>query len=426
MGTNYRNKFFCISCSVTLALMAFNTTLAENWPCFRGPTRQGISNEKDVPLEWSRTSNIVWKRPIPGEGWSSPIVFDERVFVTTATDGGVSFRLLCLDRLTGTVLWNKQVLRQKPGHKQRLNSYASSTPVTDGKRVYVLAFDGTLVAVSMEGSVIWTYREFEYYSEHGLGVSPILYRDLLIVPFDGSSSGPDKKLGWQKPWDQAVILALDKNTGEVRWRGRRGSSRIAHITPQVLSENGRDQLVSSAGDVVQGFNLKTGERIWTVSSPGEGVVPSVVIGDGLIFTTSGFGDSTIRAVRTGGKGDVTKTHIAWESTDDVSKIPSMLYVRPFLFLVTETGVAKCLRAETGEVLWRERLERRYSASPIWAEGRIYFLSEKGKTTVVQAGSEFKVLAENELNEKCSASPAVSQKHIFIRSENNIYCIGRGQ
>ena len=426
MGTNYRKNFFGILSSVTLALMAFNTTLAENWPCFRGPTRQGISNEKDVPLEWSQTSNIVWKRPIPGEGWSSPIVFDERVFVTTATDGGASFRLLCLDRLTGTVLWNKQLLRQKPGHKQNFNSYASSTPVTDGQRVYVLAFDGTLAAVSMEGSVIWTYREFEYYSEHGLGVSPILYRDLLIVPFDGSSSGPDRKLGWQKPWDQALILALDKNTGQVRWRGRRGSSRIAHITPQVLSENGRDQLVSSAGDVVQGFNLKTGERIWTVSSPGEGVVPSIVIGDGLIFTTSGFGESTIRAVRTGGKGDVTKTHIAWESTEDVSKIPSMLYVRPFLFLITETGVAKCLRATTGEVLWRERLEGRYSASPVWVDGRIYFLSEKGKTTIVHAGDEFKVLAENELNEKCCASPAVSQKHIFIRSENNLYCIGPGQ
>ena len=426
METKYRNKFFCIWCSVTLALMAFNSTLAENWPCFRGPTRQGISNEKDVPLEWSQTSNILWKRPIPGEGWSSPIVFDDRVFVTTATDAGASYHLLCLERLTGTVLWDKQVLRQKPGHKQNFNSYASSTPVTDGQKVYVLAFDGTLAAVSMEGNVIWSHREFEYYSEHGLGVSPILYRDLLIVPFDGSSSGSDKKLGWQKPWDQALILALDKNTGQVRWRGRRGSSRIAHITPQVLSENGRDQLVSSAGDVVQGFNLKTGERIWTVSSPGEGVVPSVVIGDGLIFTTSGFGDSTIRAVRTGGKGDVTKTHIAWESTDDVSKIPSMLYVRPFLFLITETGVAKCLRAETGEEIWRERLEGRYSASPVWADGRIYFLSEKGKTTVVQAGGEFKVLAENELNEKCCASPAVSQKHIFIRSENNLYCIGPGR
>jgi outer membrane protein assembly factor BamB len=406
--------------------MTFNSSLAENWPYFRGPTRQGISHEKDIPIEWNQTSNIVWKRPIPGEGWSSPIVFDDRVFVTAATDRGASFRLLCLDRLTGTVLWDKEVFQQKLRHKQKLNSYASSTPVTDGQRVYVLASDGSLAAVSTEGSIIWTYRDFEYFSEHGLAVSPILYKDLLIVPFDGSSSGPDKKVGWQKPWDQAVILALDKNTGKVRWKGRRESSRIAHVTPQVLSENGQDQLVSSAGDVVQGFDLKTGERIWTVSSSGEGVVPSIVIGDGLIFTTSGFGESALRVIRTGGKGNVTGTHIVWESANDVPKVPSMLYVSPFLFLITESGVAKCLRAATGEVLWRERLEGRYSASPIWSDGRIYFLSEKGKTTVVQAEPEFKVLAENELKEKCSASPAVSQRHIFIRSENNIYCIGRGR
>ncbi len=404
--------------------MAFNSSLAENWPCFRGPSRQGISHEKDIPVEWSQTSNILWKRPIPGEGWSSPIVFDDRVFVTTATDGGASFHLLCLDRMNGNVLWDKEVLRQKPGHKQKFNSYASSTPATDGQRVYVLAFDGTLAAVSNEGTIIWTYRDFEYFSEHGLAVSPILYKDLLIVPFDGSSSGTDKKLGWQKPWDQAVILAMDKNTGKVRWKGRRGYSRIAHVTPQVLSENDQDQLVSSAGDVVQGFDLKTGQRIWTASSSGEGVVPSIVIGEGLIFTTSGFGDSAIRAIRTGGRGDVTGTHILWESANDVPKVPSMLYVSPFLFLITESGIAKCLRAATGEVLWTERLEGRYSASPIWADGRIYFLSEKGKTTVVQAGPEFKVLAENELKEKCGASLAVSQKHIFIRSENNIYCIGR--
>ncbi len=404
--------------------MAFNSSLAENWPCFRGPSRQGISHEKDIPIEWSQMSNILWKRPIPGEGWSSPIVFDDRVFVTAATDGGASFRLLCLDRLTGTVLWDKEVLRQKPGHKQKFNSYASSTPVTDGQRVYVLAFDGTLAAVSTEGTIIWTYRDFEYFSEHGMAVSPILYKDLLIIPLDGSSSGPDKKLGWQKPWDKAVIIALDKNTGKVRWKARRGYSRIAHVTPQVLSENDQDQLVSSAGNVVQGFDLKTGERIWTASSSGEGVVPSIVIGEGLIFTTSGFGESAIRAIRTGGRGDVTGTHILWESANDVPKVPSMLYISPFLFLITESGVAKCLRAATGEVLWRERLEGRYSASPIWADGRIYFLSEKGKTTVVQAGPEFKVLAENELKEKCGASPAVSQKNIFIRSENNIYCIGR--
>jgi outer membrane protein assembly factor BamB len=287
-----------------------------------------------------------------------------------------------------------------------------------------MAFDGTLAVVSNEGNIIWTHQEFEYYSEHGLAVSPILYKDLLIVPFDGSSTGPDKKLGWQKPWDKGLVLAVDKKTGKVRWRGRRGSSRIAHVTPQILSENGRDQLISSAGDVVQGFDLKTGRRIWTVANSGEGVVPSIVIGDGLIFTTSGFGDSTIRAIRTGGKGNVTETHIAWESKEDVSKVPSMLYVKPFLFFVTDTGVAKCLRATTGEEVWRKRLGGKHSASPIWADGRIYFLSEKGKTTVILAGGEFEILAENELGEKCIASPAVSQKQIFIRSEKNIYCIDR--
>ena len=426
MKTNFRKKLLCNLFLTALLLMCSKSALAENWPCFRGPTRQGISHEKDIPVEWNQTSNIVFKTPIPGIGWSSPIVFDDRVFVTTATDEGASFRLLCLDRLTGAVLWNKQIHRQNPGHKQVFNSYASSTPVTDGRYIYVLAFDGTMAAVSNEGNVIWKYQEFDYYSEHGLAVSTILYRDLLIVPIDYSSSGPDKRLGWQKSWDKAVILAVNKNTGDVEWRGRRGLSRIAHVTPQILSENGRDQLVSSAGNVVQGFDLETGRRIWTAENSGEGVVPSVVIGEGLIFVTSGFGDSAIRAVRTGGKGDVTQTHIVWESKEDVSKIPSMLYVKPFLFFVTDTGVAKCLRAATGEEIWRERLDYKYSASPVWADGKIYFLSEKGKTTVIPDSGEFKILAENDLNEKCIASPAISQKQILIRSENNIYCIGSGR
>ncbi|UCG58600.1 MAG: PQQ-binding-like beta-propeller repeat protein [Phycisphaerales bacterium] len=412
--------YFC----VTFGLVLCNRSSAENWPGFRGPTRQGISNETNVPVRWSASSNIAWKTQIPGQGWSSPIVFGDRVFVTTATDDGGSFRLLCLDRLTGDILWNKQVHRQKAGHKSRQNSYASSTPVTDGERIYVLAADGTLAAVSMEGDVVWTHREFEYYSEHGLAVSPILYKDLLIVPFDGSSPGPNKKVGWQVPWDKGLVLALDKNAGKVRWRGRRGSSRIAHVVPQILSENGRDQLISSAGDVIQGFDLETGQRIWTVSNPGEGVVPSLVVGDGLVFATSGFGDSAVRAVRTGGKGDVTKTHIAWELTKDVPKIPSMLYVKPYLYLVTEGGLAKCIEATTGEIVWQERLGGRYSASPVWADGKIYLLSEQGSTTVIEAGPAFKLTTENEIGEKCCASLAVSQGRIFIRSEDNLYCIGK--
>ncbi|MEJ2703681.1 MAG: PQQ-binding-like beta-propeller repeat protein, partial [Sedimentisphaerales bacterium] len=236
--------------------------LAENWPYFRGPTRQGMSPEQGVPLQWSSTSNVAWKTPIPGEGWSSPIVYDDRVYVTTATDGGVSYRLLCLDRRTGAVLWNKQVLQQKAGHKQRFNSYASSTPATDGENVYAVASDGSIAAISKEGAIRWMNRDYEFFSEHGLAVSPVLYEDLVIVAFDGSSPGPDTKLGWQKPWDKAVIVALDKNTGKVRWEGKRGLSRIAHVTPQILSENFKDQIISSDVNVVQGFDITSVRRIW--------------------------------------------------------------------------------------------------------------------------------------------------------------------
>lgn len=419
-----RNTALLVCLLIAFPAVTPQISVAENWPGFRGPSRQGISNEKNLPTQWSETSNIAWKTVITGEGWSSPIVFGDRVFVSTAIEEGESYHLLCLDRKTGAILWDRQVLRQKPGHRQPLNSYASSTPVTDGKNVYVVDFDGSIAAVSTEGETVWVYRDFEYFSEHGLGVSPILYKELLIVAFDPSSSGSDPKLGWQKPWDKAVILALDKNTGKVRWEGKRGLSQIAHVSPQILNVNGKDQLISSAGNVIQGFDPDTGERIWTVSSPGEGVVPSVVVGEDLIFTTSGFGDSAIRVVRAGGKGDVTKTHIAWESPDDVPKIPSMLYVKPYLYLVTEAGVAKCFKAATGDVIWRERLGDRFSASPVWVDGKIYFLSEKGTTTVIQEGSEFKVISKNALNETCKASPAVSQGNIFIRSEKNLYCIGK--
>jgi outer membrane protein assembly factor BamB len=399
--------------------------LAEDWPCFRGPGHQGISQEKGIPTKWSAAENIRWKTAVPGEGWSSPIVVGERVYVTTATDEGVSLHLLCLDRRSGRVAWDREITRQKAGHKQQYNSYASSTPASDGRRIYVAACDGRILGVSMEGEVEWTNADFDYYSEHGLAVSPLLYEDLVIVAFDWSSRPPDVKVGWQVPWDKAVILAVDANTGKTRWRGSRGSSRIAHVTPQVTKVDGQDQLISGAGNVVQGFDPRTGERIWTVSSPGEGVVPSVVIGEGLVFTASGFGESRIVAVRLGGaKGDVTQTHTVWESRDDVPKMSSMLYVAPRLYLATETGVAKCFQAATGEVVWRQRLGPKFSASPVWADGKIYFLAENGRMTVIEDGPEFKVAAQNDLGEKCCASPAIAQGNLFIRSDKTLYCIGR--
>jgi outer membrane protein assembly factor BamB len=410
---------------LVMSLVILPAARAEDWPCFRGPGRQGISQEKGVPTQWSATSNVRWKTAIPGEGWSSPIVSGDRVFVTTALEDGVSLHLICLDRTSGKIAWDKEIAKQKAGHKSDQNSYATSTPATDGQRVYVVACDGRILAVSMDGTVEWTNSDFDYYSEHGLAISPVLYGDLVIVCFDWSSPGADTKVGWQIPWDKAVILAVDKNTGKVRWKGSRGSSRIAHVVPQIATVDGQDQLVSGAGNVVQGFDLKTGERLWTVSSPGEGVVPSVVVGDGLAFTASGFGESRVCAVRLGGgRGDVTKTHTVWESREDVPKMSSMLYVSSRLYLATETGVVKCMKGATGEVLWRQRLRGPFSASPVWADGKVYFLSEKGTTTVVEEGPQFKVVATNELGEKCCASPAISQGNIFIRTEKTLYCIAK--
>jgi outer membrane protein assembly factor BamB len=332
--------------------------------------------------------------------------------------------VLCLKRQTGEVLWNREVIQQTPKRKEKRNSYATPTPVTDGKQVYVAFGDGTVAALSMKGDVIWTNRDFKYYSQHGLGVSPRLYRDLVIIPFDWSSEGEDKKVGWQKPWDKSVILAFDKKNGKIRWKGQRGLSRIGHVTPNILSENGRDQLVSGAGDVIQGFNPHTGERLWSARSQGEGVVPSVVIGDGMVFTASGFEKPTIRAVRTGGKGDITQSHIAWEQTRNVPSVPSFVYVKPHLFTVTDNGVAACLKADTGEIVWQERIGGTHAASPIYADGKIYFLSMEGESVIIDAKPEFKIVARNSIAEVCQASPAASQGQLFIRSDKHLYCIGK--
>ena len=410
--------------TTAVALTLTGPLLAEDWPQFRGPTGQGVSTETGLPTEWSADRGIAWSTPIPGQGWSSPIVHGDRVYVTTATDESRSLRLLSLDRASGKVLWNTEVVEQALDSRlQGGNSYATPTPVTDGEHVFVVAFDGSLAAVANNGTAAWTNRDFHYYSQHGIAASPRLYGDLLVIPFDPSSQGEDKKVGWQKPWDESFVLALDKATGEVRWKGDRGLSRIGHVTPNLTREGDREVLVSGAGDVVQGFDLATGERLWTVYSQGEGVVPSIVAGDGMVYTSSGFEEPTIRAVRTGGRGDVTSTHIVWEQTRAVPMLPSFLYVAPHLFTINEGGIAMCLDAKTGEILGRRRIGGNHSASPVYAEGRIYFLSEACETTIVEATPEMPVVAKNALPGTCKASLALSRGHLFLRTDSTLHGLG---
>lgn len=406
----------CIAVSLTLCELAS----AENWTRFRGPNGQGVSSEKELPVKWSADDNVAWKTNIPGEAWSSPIVYEQHVFLTTATENGASCRVICVNRGDGSLAWNTEVHRQKPGAKRRQNSYATPTPVTDGKRVYTVFSDGTVTAVDFSGKLIWKNRDVQFYSLHGLGASPVLADGQLIMPFDGSSR-EETRVGWKVPWKNALVLSLDTATGKVRWKGTRGTSRVGHVTPILVDD--ATQLVSAGGDRVQGFSARTGDRIWSIYSQGEGVTPSPVVGGGMIFTSSGFEAPTIRAIRMGGKGEITKTHIAWEQKKGVPALASPLYVAPYLYTISRDNILHCIEAKTGEIVWLKRLEGVHSASPVFADGRIYVLSENGVTLVLRPGPKYNEVARNEIDERCLASMAVSQRQFFIRSSQHLYCIG---
>ena len=398
---------------------------AENWPEFRGPGRQGISGEKNLPIKWGKSENIAWSSAVPGVSWSTPIVWDNRVFLTTATDEGQSCRVLALDAATGKTVWDREVFRQVPRKKETRNSYSTPTPVTDGKRVYAVFSDGGFAALDFAGNIAWTNRDYPFYSQHGLGASPVLSGGLLIMTMDASSEGEDKLIGWQKPWDKSFVLALDAATGKQRWKTMRGVTRISHGTPTIWNgPDGKPQVVTEAGDVVQGFDRDTGVKLWTSAVAGEGKVPSTVVGEGLVFTAGGYrGRESVKAFRLGGAGELAETALAWEQKKVNPKVPSLVHIKPWLFAIQDNGMASCQKAETGEVVWQERVGGGFSASPVAADGRIYLLDNNGDTTVIEAGPAYKVLAKNTLGEPTQASMAVSNGRIFIRTEKTLWCVG---
>jgi outer membrane protein assembly factor BamB len=416
--------------TLAFLLLAATAAHAQDWPRFRGPGGQGHSPETALPESWNATTNIAWKTAVPGEGWSSPIVWGDKVFLTSATDAGKTCHVLCVDAADGKILWDTPAFEQATEHKEGKNSWATPTPCTDGERVYAVFGGGSAVALDFSGKVIWTNHDVKFYSRHGLGASPIVHDGLLIMPYDGSTRvdkagqwpkvSDEERTGWQIPWDKAEVVALDVTTGKRAWTGKRGMSRIAHVTPMVVD----GQILSIAGDAVQGFDPKSGKLLWTVVSEGEGVTPSPAVADGLVFASSGFPKPTLRAIKFGGTGDVTSTNIVWEQKKGCPTQPSLLYVKPHVYALTESGVATCYKSETGDIVWQERLADKaaFSASPVYAAGKIYALSEAGETIVLAPGSEFKVLSRNPLGEKCQASPAVSRGRIFIRSDKTLFCI----
>jgi outer membrane protein assembly factor BamB len=380
-----------------------------HWPCFRGPTGQGIALEPEFPLTWSKTENIIWSRKLSGRGNSSPVIWGDRIFLTSASKDGRVRELFCYSRTRGELLWKRAA--PSPAKIERIirkNSYASSTVVTDGERVIAFFGNSGFVCYGMNGDLQWTQYVGDFTIMHGPGTSPVLYKDKLIFIQDQNRG-------------DSVFLALDKHTGQKLWQHAR-KQVMGWSNPVLVRIADHDELIYNGSFQVVGYNPDTGEKIWSLDGPTKEAVPTIVTGGGLIYSASGR-NGTILALRPGGRGDVTKTHLVWLHERGGPHVPSPVYHEGRLYLISDTGVAMCLNAANGATVWQERLRGRFSMSPIIAGDKLLLTNEKGLTYVLQAGDKLTVLAQNDLEDETLATPAVLGGRIYLRTASHLYCIG---
>lgn len=401
----------CLGLAVLVLTTAAHT---EEWPGWRGPRGDGTSEEKDLPVHWSRTENVVWKTPVPGKGHSSPVVWGDRVFLTTCLEQQKQRVLLCLDRRDGKLLWQRVVLTAPLEKKHKLNSYSSSTPATDGKHVWVsfLAMPNMEVACyDLDGNKVWQVSPGEFHSVHGFCSPPVLYKDTVVL--NGDQDDP-----------RAFVVALEKETGKERWRIARPGLR-SYCPPLIVEAAGRTQMVLSGSKCVASYDPDTGKPLWVLDGPTEQFVASLVYGDGLFFLTCGFPERHLMAIRPDGHGNVTSTHVAWRHPrGPAGYVPSPISHGDYFYVVSDEGLAGCYEAATGKQMYLHRLGGHHSASPVSAGDYLYFPADDGTTYVLRAGPTFELVSRNELGEECSASPAVSHGQLFLRTFSNLYCIGR--
>ena len=404
----------------------------QDWPVFRGPWGNGQTHSSQLPLHWSETDNVRWKIPIPYEGWSTPVVMDGQVWVSSATKDGHDFYVFCVDAGTGRMLFEKHLFHCDTPESlgNSVNCYAASSPAIESGRVYVhFGSYGTACLDTDSATVLWKRDDLPCRHYRGPGSSAILYEDLLILTFDGV--------------DQQYVIALDKQTGKTVWRTDRniewndldkngqpksnGDFRKAFATPLLIQVDGKDQLISLASTAMFAYDPRTGREIWKVRHSGYSSSVSPVFGNGLVLATTGYGTTEMVAIRPVGTGDVTDTHVAWRfESKDVPTTPSPVVVDDLLVMVGNRGAVTCLEIETGKTVWRERIGGNHLASPVCDSDRIYFFSVNGKTSVIRAGGSFEQLAENRLESGFMASPAVADKALFLRTKTHLYRIEENQ
>ena len=411
MIRNFCSYFIAICCLTPLAGAA-------DWTQFRGTTGTGHGEAKNLPVEWGPDKNVAWRTEVPGSGWSSPCLAGEKLYLTSAvpaseTSGSdIELKVLCYDAAAGNLLWEKTVFLQDGTTApaiHRKNSHASPTPIVDGERLFVhFGHQGT-ACLSTGGDVLWANRELAYPPVHGNGGSPLLVDNLLVFSCDGA--------------DKPFVVALDAASGQVRWKYERptdSAKKFAFSTPEVITVGGQKQIISVGAGMVSALDPASGDEIWHVTFDGYSVIPKPVFAQGLVILSTGYDSPTMIAIEPDGRGNVTDTHVAWTLTKGAPHTPSPLVIGDELYLISDAGIASCVSVKTGKQLWQQRVGGDYSASPVFADGKIYIVSEEGEGTVFRPGKKFVKLGENGFGERTLASYAVGENALFVRTEKALY------
>lgn len=404
-----------------------------DWPEFRGPHGDGhVANEvkpRGLPLHWSETNNVKWKTPIPHRGISTPVVMEDQVWLTTATEDGHDFFVLRVDANTGKVTLNETVFHsdqpESLGNGASMNSYATPSAVLEPGRVYVhFGSFGTACLDSHTGQTLWKREDLRCRHYRGPSSSPVLFEDLLILTFDGADvqyhAALDKKTGrtvWKT--DRSVIWNDENVPGQM---AKDGDLRKAHSTPLIVNAGGKPQLLSAGAKASYGYDPRTGRELWKVQYNDWSVAPRPLFQDGLGYFVTGLTKKELWAVKTDGHGDVTDTHVAWKLKSRVGKYASPILVDGLIYTAAEESFISCIDARNGETVWTERVGGKFAASPIYADGRLYFFDQQGIGLVLKPGRQLEVLATNTLSNGLMASPAVAGKALFLRSKTHLYRI----